>query len=368
VFRTLPAPPPGAQSGESDIDEARRLQLEYSAKTLGLRSTGIVLQRNVTTQGKQRTVRYGLALRHTGVRLGGGGVPKGIDGDYGVDAIFFEIAQNGTILPSSSGELPILRATRQFGYLNWRSCLLLRDEREVAERFAGFAGREYKARWRERFLSEREAGTAVRAIEIMLRSQLGERTRVSTRTQQVDFGLANEVYADRADCARRLLNDYRPINGRIGWARRWNGSDIYGCIQVATIFVGWVVVVALVWTLMMNIWTLRERTKMRKRRLARKKWVKWKGSYEVAFQNPAYGIWLMPTLGFAGTVIGMIEAIQGAGGVLAENIVDRRVAVQSISNNLATAFDTTFVGLLCSAIAYLLYTLILRHADYHAKK
>jgi biopolymer transport protein ExbB/TolQ len=48
--------------------------------------------------------------------------------------------------------------------------------------------------------------------------------------------------------------------------------------------------------------------------------------------------------------------------------VDRRVAVQSISNNLATAFDTTFVGLLCSAIAYLLYTLILRHADYHAKK
>lgn len=58
----------------------------------------------------------------------------------------------------------------------------------------------------------------------------------------------------------------------------------------------------------------------------------------------SYAIWVLPLLGFIGTVIGISDAIGGLGNVFAD--ADRQEALQSVLGALRFAFDTTFAGLL----------------------
>lgn len=57
----------------------------------------------------------------------------------------------------------------------------------------------------------------------------------------------------------------------------------------------------------------------------------------------SYAVWVLPLLGFIGTVIGISEAIGGLGAVFAEQ--DREDALQTVLAALRFAFDTTFAGL-----------------------
>lgn len=57
------------------------------------------------------------------------------------------------------------------------------------------------------------------------------------------------------------------------------------------------------------------------------------------------GIWLLPLLGFIGTVIGITQAIDNLGPLISENNADSKALIQPIMQGLATAFYTTFMGL-----------------------
>ena len=56
-----------------------------------------------------------------------------------------------------------------------------------------------------------------------------------------------------------------------------------------------------------------------------------------------YAVWVLPLLGFIGTVVGISEAIGELGNVFADG--DRQQALQSVLGGLRFAFDTTFAGL-----------------------
>lgn len=76
-----------------------------------------------------------------------------------------------------------------------------------------------------------------------------------------------------------------------------------------------------------------------------------------------YLVWLLPTVGFVGTVVGIGDALLGAAGVLVGSTLDQQAAIQSIAGNLGTAFDTTFIALVLSVPAMLLLYVVQRGAD-----
>lgn len=57
----------------------------------------------------------------------------------------------------------------------------------------------------------------------------------------------------------------------------------------------------------------------------------------------SYAIWVLPLLGFIGTVIGISDAIGDLGTVFADG--DKQEALESVLGALRFAFDTTFAGL-----------------------
>ena len=57
----------------------------------------------------------------------------------------------------------------------------------------------------------------------------------------------------------------------------------------------------------------------------------------------SYAVWVLPLLGFIGTVVGISDAIGGLGTVFAEG--DRQAALELVLGALHFAFDTTFAGL-----------------------
>lgn len=58
-----------------------------------------------------------------------------------------------------------------------------------------------------------------------------------------------------------------------------------------------------------------------------------------------YAVWVLPTLGFLGTVLGISAAIGEMSGVFSQG-ADRNGALSSVLTNLEFAFDTTFAGLI----------------------
>ena len=88
------------------------------------------------------------------------------------------------------------------------------------------------------------------------------------------------------------------------------------------------------------------------------------------YAESSYGIltgivWVMPILGFIGTVVGLSGAIGGFGTVLgAEATIESlRNGLAPVTSNLGIAFDTTFVALVFSMTIQLLITVLRKKED-----
>lgn len=126
---------------------------------------------------------------------------------------------------------------------------------------------------------------------------------------------------------------YPPIDKSIEWARRIHGSDWWGLIQVSIAVCFFYPLVCLAW---LKEFSLFEKSL--------------KG--DAFTQRVRFSTRTMPLLGFLGTVVGISSSLAGAGGVLSEKLIDRQAVLSNMTQNLATAFDTTFVGI-CGSIALL---------------
>ena len=71
-----------------------------------------------------------------------------------------------------------------------------------------------------------------------------------------------------------------------------------------------------------------------------------------------YLLWLIPSIGFVGTVVGIGNALLGTGDVLADDPLAQQTAIQDIAGKLGTAFDTTFVALVLAIVGMWLFHLV----------
>ena len=71
-------------------------------------------------------------------------------------------------------------------------------------------------------------------------------------------------------------------------------------------------------------------------------------------------VWAIPVFGFIGTVLGLSSAIGGFGDVLASGaeLGMLRDALQGVTGGLATAFETTLIGLVAAVMIQLALTLL----------
>ncbi len=76
-------------------------------------------------------------------------------------------------------------------------------------------------------------------------------------------------------------------------------------------------------------------------------------------------VWVIPILGFIGTVIGLSGAIGGFGTVLGADatVESLRSALAPVTSNLGIAFDTTFVALIFAMVIQLLVTVLRKKED-----
>jgi biopolymer transport protein ExbB/TolQ len=77
------------------------------------------------------------------------------------------------------------------------------------------------------------------------------------------------------------------------------------------------------------------------------------GELETSYAGIRYLIWLVPTLGFIGTVMGIGVGIAGFADILqkAQGFQEIQKALPMVTHNLGTAFDTTLLALGLSAVA-----------------
>lgn len=76
-------------------------------------------------------------------------------------------------------------------------------------------------------------------------------------------------------------------------------------------------------------------------------------------------IWVIPILGFIGTVVGLSGAIGGFGAVLNTDatVSSLRDSLAPVTSNLGIAFDTTFVALVLAMIVQMLMTLLRKQEE-----
>lgn len=76
-------------------------------------------------------------------------------------------------------------------------------------------------------------------------------------------------------------------------------------------------------------------------------------------------IWVIPILGFIGTVVGLSGAIGGFGAVLnADSTVSSlRDSLAPVTSNLGIAFDTTFLALVLAMVVQMLMTLLRKQEE-----
>ncbi len=74
---------------------------------------------------------------------------------------------------------------------------------------------------------------------------------------------------------------------------------------------------------------------------------------ETSYAGIRYFVWLLPTLGLIGTVLGLGVGMSKFGGIIqnAENFQAIKKALPDVTNNLGTAFDATFLAIFLSAVA-----------------
>jgi biopolymer transport protein ExbB/TolQ len=77
------------------------------------------------------------------------------------------------------------------------------------------------------------------------------------------------------------------------------------------------------------------------------------GELETSYAGIRYLIWLIPTLGFIGTVLGIGVGIAGFASILeaVDSFQEIQTALPGVTQSLGTAFDTTLLALALSAIA-----------------
>jgi len=76
-------------------------------------------------------------------------------------------------------------------------------------------------------------------------------------------------------------------------------------------------------------------------------------------------IWAIPVLGFIGTVQGLSQALGSFWGVVSHSneVGEMRSALQGVTSGLATAFETTLVGLVAALAIHLVMILIKRREE-----
>lgn len=84
---------------------------------------------------------------------------------------------------------------------------------------------------------------------------------------------------------------------------------------------------------------------------------------EGRLQMIRYLNWVIPSLGFIGTVIGISEALIDASGVLSANKAVREAVIQQMSTSLGIAFDTTFLALVLVIFTTLGYYVLVSRMD-----
>jgi biopolymer transport protein ExbB/TolQ len=79
-------------------------------------------------------------------------------------------------------------------------------------------------------------------------------------------------------------------------------------------------------------------------------------SVETSYLLVSVFVWAIPVLGFIGTVLGLSSAIGNFGGVLqsSKEIESIKDNLQSVTGGLATAFETTLIGLVAALLVQLL--------------
>jgi len=71
-------------------------------------------------------------------------------------------------------------------------------------------------------------------------------------------------------------------------------------------------------------------------------------------------VWVMPVLGFIGTVLGLSEAVGGFGDVLksAKDVTEITSSLTNVTSGLGTAFETTLVALVAAVVIQLRMTFL----------
>lgn len=233
----------------------------------------------------------------------------------------------------------------------WNPCYSNINAKQIADRFFPYYEQAYRSEHKTDHpfkspLTE-EANRVRRWIEASIQDQLYFQPDMEGKE---DFDPLN---ADK----------YPPLDRAIQWARRVNGSDWWGLIQVSilTCFL-----YPLSWA------AIGYRRKTLSKGTAQSTWDKLmlgfakkmdcakhlafviakqtsRNAQDLRFR---FATRAMPLLGFIGTVIGISNSLAGAGNILSEKLADRQAVISEMTQDLATAFDTTFIGL-AGAIALL---------------
>lgn len=89
------------------------------------------------------------------------------------------------------------------------------------------------------------------------------------------------------------------------------------------------------------------------------------GELESSYAGIRYLIWLIPTLGFIGTVMGISLGIQGFSDIIAksQDFNEIRKSLPSVTYYLGTAFDTTFLALALSVLAVFYMSFLLKKEE-----
>jgi biopolymer transport protein ExbB/TolQ len=80
-----------------------------------------------------------------------------------------------------------------------------------------------------------------------------------------------------------------------------------------------------------------------------------------SYAFPSMLLFLIPILGFIGTVIGLSQSIGGFGAALSQNtedITNLIASLQNVTGGLSVAFDTTLFALLCALLLQLYFSMI----------
>lgn len=236
---------------------------------------------------------------------------------------------------------------------------------------------------------------------------------VETFIQQVILRkLGKELPSGGSEQGLRTDREYETLEQRTAWPRRLQGSDVLGVIQFLTVVAFWAAVVIYFaqWRVVENQRDYLEsgelfptddttvdhdhvEARVRSLEALRQKYREGQGRdsviacipLEIAYSGycgliaanmraegvPAFVqtrvslfleragsrqwlfrflVWLIPSIGFVGTVIGIGDALLGTGDVLSTNPLQQQSAIQAIAGKLGTAFDATFVALILSIV------------------